>query len=317
MSSSTLLLSLIERQNSSSTSPAWATEVGAATSGAVAAAGLRKTVPVRFEIGVAPRQLRLVGLVVDLGADLGHRLLDLEAGLGDIGDQRAGERTIGAGLAVERSLAGAGGERDQRTLAGLHLGQAACDADRPRRPGRADFRREGIVAAGIEEHQLHLGIRHGLLEREVDIDRRAELDVHLGFQVGVDRQQIIGAVHRDAVAGIKEQRHIGAFALLAELEQLRRHGVAAEVGALDHVEADVSQHPRHRPGVDRRVRKLRDVLVGGVADHEGDAPVGVRRVAGEQEGRKRHCRDQETHGLSPQIQNHRCIQCDLLHEARM
>ncbi|MHC2686353.1 hypothetical protein ACVJDU_007917 [Bradyrhizobium diazoefficiens] len=228
-----------------------------------------------------------------------------------------GERAVGAGFAVERGLAGAGCERDQRALARLHLGKAARDIDRPRRPGRADLCGEGIVAAGIEEHQLHLGIRHGLLQRQIDVDGSAQLDVHLGFEVGVDRQQVIGAVHSDAVAGIKEKRHIGAFALLAELEQLRRHGVAAEVAALDHVEADIAQHPCHRPGVDRGVWKLWDILVGGVADHEGNALVGERRVTAEDEGCEGHCRDQETHGLSPEIKNHRRPQCDLFHGREM
>ena len=82
------------------------------------------------------------------------------------------------------------------------------------------LRGERIVAAGIEEHELDLGVRHGLVERQVDVDRRAKLHVHLGFEVGVDRQEIVGAVDRDAVAGIEEQRDIGALGLLAEVEQL-------------------------------------------------------------------------------------------------
>ncbi len=258
-----------------------------------------------------PGQLRLVGLVVDLGADLGHRLLDLETGLGDVGDQCTGERTVGARLAVERGLARAGRKCDQRPLARLHLGEAACDSHRARRLGRADLGRERIVAAGIEENQLHLGVGHGLLERQVDIDGRAELDVHLGFEVGIDRQQIVAAVHRDAMAGIEKQRHIGAFALLAEFEQLRRHRVAGEIAALDDLEADIAKHPRHRLGVDRRVRELRNILVGGIADHEGDALVSERRTAAENEHCEGHCREQDTHGLSPEIKNHRRSQCDL------
>ena len=82
------------------------------------------------------------------------------------------------------------------------------------------LRGERIVAAGIEEHQLDLGIGHGLLQREVDVDGAAELDVHFGFDVGIDRQQVIGAVDGDAMAGIEEQRDVGALGLLAELEQL-------------------------------------------------------------------------------------------------
>ena len=83
----------------------------------------------------------------------------------------------------------------------------------------------------------------------------AELDVHFGFDVGVDRQQIVGAVDGDAVAGIEEQRDIGAFGLLAEFEQPLRHLVAGEVGAFDDVEADIAQNLGHRLGVDRRVGK--------------------------------------------------------------
>ena len=145
----------------------------------------------------------------------------------DVGHQRAGERAVGAGLAVERGLSGAGRERDQRALAGFHFGETGLHGDAAGGLGGTNFGRERIVAAGIEEHQLDLGVAHGLFEREVDIDGGAELDVHFGFEVGIDRQQVVGAVHRDAVAGIEEQRDVGAFGLLAEVQQLFRHLVAA------------------------------------------------------------------------------------------
>ena len=175
--------------------------------------------------------------------------------------------------AVERGLAGAGGKRDQRAFAGLHLGKALSA---PRRCGSRslDLGGKRIVAAGIEEHQLDLGVAHGLVERQVDVDRRAELDVHLGFDVGVDRQQVVGAADRDAVAGVEEHGDVGALRALAEIEQLLGHLVAGEVGAFDDLEADIAQRGGHRLGVHRRVRKLGHVLVGAVADHEGDALVG-------------------------------------------
>ena len=103
----------------------------------------------------------------------------------------------------------------------------------------------------------------------------SELDVHFRFDVGVDRHHIIGAVEGDAVAGIKEQRDIGALGLLAEFKQPLRHLVAGEVGAFDDVEADIAQNLGHRLGIDRRVGKCGHVLVGAVADHEGDALVGL------------------------------------------
>jgi hypothetical protein len=75
------------------------------------------------------------------------------------------------------------------------------------------------------------------------------------------------------VAGIEEQRDIGAFRLLAEVQKLFRHPVAAEVGALDDIEADIAQQFCHRPDVDRRIRQRRHVLVAAVADHESHALV--------------------------------------------
>ncbi len=204
---------------------------------------------------MTPGQLALVGLLVDLGADLGHRLLDLDAGGRDVGDQRAGERAVGALLAVERGLARAGRERDQRAFAGFHFGKAGSDRHAAGRRVRLDLGGERIVAAGVEEHQLDLGVAHGLVERQVDVDGGAKLDVHFRFDVGIDRQQIVGAADGDAVTGIEEHGDIGALRLLAEVEQLFRHLVAGEVGAFDHLEADIAQHARHRLGVDRRVRQ--------------------------------------------------------------
>ena len=229
---------------------------------------------------MTPGKLTLAGLFVDLRTHLGHRLLDFDAGLRDVADQCAGERRVLPVGAVECGLARAGRERDQRAFAGLHLGKAGADRDTARRRG-FDPGGERIVAAGIEEHQLHLGIAHGLVEREVDIDGGAELDVHLRLDVGVDRQEIVGAADGDAVTGIEEHGDVGALSALAKVEQLLGHLVAGQVGAFDDVEADIAEHGGHRLGVDRRVRQLRDVLVGAVADHEGHAFIGHRRLRGE------------------------------------
>ncbi len=234
------------------------------------------------QVGVTPRQLPLVGLFVDLGAHLGHRLLDLDTGRGDVGHQRAGERAVGAFLAVQRGLSGTRREGDQGAFTRFHFGKAGLHRYAAGGGVRLDLGGERIVAAGIEEHQLDLGVAHGLVEREVDVDRGTELDVHFGFDVGIDRQQIVSAVDGDAVAGIEKYRDVGALRLLAEFEQPLGHAVAGEVGAFDHLEADVAKHGRHRLGVDRRIGKLRDVLVGAVADHKGDALVGFGRAGTEQ-----------------------------------
>jgi hypothetical protein len=103
------------------------------------------------------------------------------------------------------------------------------------------------------------------------------------------------------MAGIKEHRDVGALRLLAEVEQLFGHGVAGQVGALDHFETDIAQHRRHRLGVDRRVRKLRDILVGAVADDKGDTLVGLCRIRGEQHANQGEENGAVAHLKSPKV----------------
>ena len=223
--------------------------------------------------------MALVGLLVDLGTDLGHRLLDLHAGGRDVGHQRARERAVGAFLAVERGLTGTGGEGDQGAFAGLHFRKAGLHRHAAGRPGIGlDLGGKRIVAAGIEEHQLDLGVAHGLVERQIDVDGGAELDVHFRFDVGVDRQQIVHAADGDAVAGVEEHRDVGALRLFAELEQPFGHLVAGEVGAFDDFESHIAKHARYRLGVDRGVGERLNILVGAVADDKGNTPVGLGRM---------------------------------------
>jgi hypothetical protein len=88
------------------------------------------------------------------------RLLDLDIRLGDVGKQRARERAVGPGLAVERGLSRAGGERNEGAFAGFHLGKACGDRDAAAARGGGGFVGERIVAAGVEKHQLDLGVAH-------------------------------------------------------------------------------------------------------------------------------------------------------------
>ena len=129
----------------------------------------------------------LLGLFIDLGANLRHRLPNFDARLRDIGHQRPRERAIGANLAVKRGLPGTGGERDQAACAGFHFGQTGLHRSTAHARAGLDLRCKGIVTAGIEEHQLDLGGVHGLVERDIDIDRVTELDIHFEFDVGIDR----------------------------------------------------------------------------------------------------------------------------------
>src|SRR5437899_6674892 len=81
------------------------------------------------EIGVLPWQLSFVRLFAYLGANFGKRVTDLHTGLGDILEQRTGERTIFALLAVKRFLARPGRKRNERAFARLHFGQARRNRD--------------------------------------------------------------------------------------------------------------------------------------------------------------------------------------------
>ncbi len=249
---------------------------------------------------MTPGQLALVGFLVDLGADPGHGLLNLDAGRGDIGDQGAGERAVGAFLAVKRGLPGTGREGDQRTLAGLHFGETCLYRHAAGCGVRLDLRGERIVAAGIEEYQLDLGVAHGLVEREIDVDGGAEFHIHFRFDVGVDRQQVVGARDGDAVAGIEEHRDVGVLCLLAEVKQPFRHLVAREVGPFNHLETDIAQRACHRPGVDWGVGKGRHVPVGAVADHEGDAAVGLGGSSGKCHAEKANDQGEVAHWKYPQ-----------------
>ena len=230
--------------------------------------------------------MRLVGLFIDLGAGLRHRLLNFHARLGDIGHQGPGERAVAADLAIQRGLSGTGGERDQGAFAGRHFGQADLHRNTPRARAGPDLRCKRIVTAGIEEHQFDLGGLHGPVEREIDVDRIAKLDVHFGFDVGIDRQQVVDAVNGDAVAGIKKHRNIRALRFLAEFEQPPGHLVAGEIDALNDVESRVAKQAGHRPGIDRRVRKRRYVFVGAVADDKGDTAFGPGGIGADEKSQE-------------------------------
>jgi len=56
-----------------------------------------------------------------------------------------------------------------------------------------------------------------------------------------------------------------------ELDQRAAHGATPDILGLDHVEAELRQFSRDGVGVVHRLLQLRHVLIGVVADDEGDA----------------------------------------------
>ncbi len=81
------------------------------------------------------------------------------------------------------------------------------------------------------------------------------------------------------MARIIEQRDVGALDLAAEALDcdVHRRLVEIELGAAaDQSEAEARQRLGHQGGIVARIVEPRHVLVGGIADHQRDAPFGGR-----------------------------------------
>ena len=109
--------------------------------------------------------------------------------------------------------------------------------------------------------------------------RRSRLDrnIALARQPRVDAEQIVFALERHGVAGeVDEGERVGAAGvdLGEEIAEHPQHVRLAQVGAFDDLEADAAQRFGDQPGVVERGRQ-RARTVGGVADHERDARLGL------------------------------------------
>ena len=156
----------------------------------------------------------------------------------------------------------------------LDLGKATGDAARTQAALHGLLER--IVAAGVENHQPQLLHRienpHDAIERYGLI-----IDIDIAFQLGVDRQQVIGAIDLDAMTGVEHQRHVGASDLVGKIPDHVPHlGVADVFLGIDDVEVGLLQHVGHRGCVFRRIWQLVDMLIRRIADHQRDAFVGRR-----------------------------------------
>jgi len=122
----------------------------------------------------------------------------------------------------------------------------------------------------------------GRLDRDQDTIERKRLvvDVGIAFQAGVDRDQIVGAIDLNAVAGIIDHSDIGIAGAIGKIAQ-RAAGfgggnIATEI---DHIEACILQRRCHHRAVVHRIGEGCDILVGGIADHQRDALLGKGRLA--------------------------------------
>jgi hypothetical protein len=126
---------------------------------------------------------------------------------------------------------------------------------------------KGIVSACIEDHDIHGVLCHiHLGEHDTCIHC---LVVHLGlaFDVRVNWDQVVLAVHLHAVAGVEEQAHSAFLDAFAEgLDGLLHLGLI-QVGSFGHGEPEVAQGLRHGLCVIRGIlERRRDIRA--VPDHE-------------------------------------------------
>ena len=164
---------------------------------------------------------------------------------------------------------------------GSDAGETAAHRARARAHGARQVLGQRIVPAGIEEHQVGLGAALHLLQHQID-RHGLEVEIALGVETGIDRGDVVLPRHLQAMAGIEEQRHVGAAQGLLERADGLLGGGPVEVASLDDLEAETSQRHRHAAGIVGRIGELHRVLIGRVADHQRDALFGKRDRAGTQ-----------------------------------
>ena len=171
----------------------------------------------------------------------------------------------------------------------------AAGGQRTRRGGADHGLAEWIVAAGIEDDQPQLLGLVDALENAIE-RHRFVVDVAVALQHGIHGDHVVRTVDLDAVAGIVDDGDIGGGRLVVEIAQRTAHVERADVAAqLDRIEARLLEHVGDRGRIVRRVRQLRDVLIGRVADHQRD-PFCSKRIGVCGKNAAQQGEDKEQHG---------------------
>jgi hypothetical protein len=231
-----------------------------------------------------PERIRRVGLLLIAGcahhvvADKTKGLADIEAGRGEMLQQRRRKRTVLA-VAIGRRRAFLGGKGDERVgLVRLDADQTA--SQRSRRNGPLHFFRKRVVAAGIKDNEAQLGCR---LRRQQDPVQRDSLVIGVGiaFERRIDRDGVVDAVDLEPVAGEIDHGDVGAAGLVGEIAQRTTHLHIFQVEPRnDLVERGLPEHLGDGGCVVDGIGQRRDILVAGIADDERDALAGRRGLTG-------------------------------------
>ena len=185
-----------------------------------------------------------------------------------------------AGIAVGGELPRQRRVGDEQRSVFLGLPREAAKAAARIRAARRTLR-EGIVAAGIEQHDL---LRRGPSRGKdlIELDR-AERGLVRALDLHVGRRDHVLAVDLHAVAGVVDERHFGVLRLALEgLERIEEVG-AIEVVMLGDLEAVIAELRGDRLGIGDGIGEARKMLIFADADDERHA-LGIGR--GRQRGRE-------------------------------
>ena len=190
--------------------------------------------------------------------------------------EKSGRIWAVAPIPVLRQRSAARGISHQDT-ARLERGQSA--ADRPRCRGARHLRHEGIVPAGIDQHQLQTRRVGNRIHDDVEANG-LELNIAVAFQGGIHRDQIVGVLDFDPMTGEIDKRNVSTSGGLAEVAQGDAHAVVVKVNSDRDLESDPGQRFRNVLRVIGRIGQARDMLVGGIADDQGYALLRLRNGGG-------------------------------------
>ena len=119
---------------------------------------------------------------------------------------------------------------------------------------RARFCANGIVAAGVEEHDVGLvgAAELHLLQDEIEVDG-VEVEVALALQLGIDGNEVVAPDHLQPVPGIEEDGDVGVFEQVGEVAHLGVELALVDVDAEDDVEPGALERGGDVVGVVDRV----------------------------------------------------------------
>src|SRR3984885_1426216 len=264
--------------------------------------GTRGNAGVKIEIALdgslGPWLLPAMRIGLDPGDHLLEHLLERYARFGDSLHQLASKHAVGARGSVLGALTGRRRIGYEGATGCVHPGETALDAARLG---------QRIVAAGIENHDVHLVLRRLHRPQHPPGIEGIGFQIGFGLNIGIDRDQVIRALCLYPMAGVIKQTHRMLVAsdlrgeLINSVIEIQPPGVELD----DRLEARCLQCALHCGGVVDRIGQFQ-IRVGivAIADDQGDARLSGRGLHGREEHRHRDELERKSHWLFCAVANH-------------